>query len=386
MVGSSGCSDSDNDSNGNGGQVQTITTDFLLQNSMRKLWTDHVTWTRVFLIDAVAGLPSTPNSTQRLLQNQVDIGDAIKPFYGDAAGNQLTKLLKTHITGAAAVVAAAKAGDQAKLDAANKAWYANADEIAKFLADANPHLALADLQAMMKKHLDQTEAEAAARLTGKYQAEVVAYDAVVDHILMMADALTDGIAAQFPLKVGDSTKTIKNQQLHLAMRDLWEDHVTWTRVVIMDAVAGLPDTDVAVARLMQNQVDIGNANKPFYGNTAGGQLTALLKQHIALAIEIVTDAKQGQRGRANTPDPTTQWYRNADQIAEFLAKANPNYDVNELKAMMKEHLDTTLAEATARLEGKWAADVKAYDVVVDHILKMADFLSDGLVQQFPNRF
>jgi hypothetical protein len=107
-------------------------------DAMRKLWEDHITWRRVFIIDAAADLPDKATATSRLLQNQVDIGNAIKPYYGDAAGDKLTALLKEHITTAAEVVAAAKANDSAKLADANKRWFANADQIADFLSGANP--------------------------------------------------------------------------------------------------------------------------------------------------------------------------------------------------------------------------------------------------------
>lgn len=107
-------------------------------DAMRKLWEDHITWTRVFIISAAGDLPDKATATDRLLQNQVDIGNAIKPYYGDAAGNKLTTLLKEHITTAGEIVAAAKAGDKAKQDDATKRWYANADQIADFLSGANP--------------------------------------------------------------------------------------------------------------------------------------------------------------------------------------------------------------------------------------------------------
>jgi hypothetical protein len=103
---------------------------------MRKLWEDHITWTRVFVLSALADLPDKQATTDRLLANQVDIGNAIKPYYGDAAGEKLTSLLKTHITTAAELVSAAKAKDNAKVDDAKKRWYANADEIAVFLSTA----------------------------------------------------------------------------------------------------------------------------------------------------------------------------------------------------------------------------------------------------------
>jgi hypothetical protein len=134
-----------------------------LHDAMRKLWEDHITWTRVFIICSAGDLPDKAAATDRLLQNQVDIGNAIKPYYGDAAGNQLAALLKEHITTAADVVAAAKANDQAKLADANKRWFANADQIADFLGGANPkNWTQAEMRSMMHDHLNLTTQEAVA--------------------------------------------------------------------------------------------------------------------------------------------------------------------------------------------------------------------------------
>jgi len=169
------------------------------RNAMRKLWEDHITWTRLYIISVAHDLPDKDATTERLLANQIDIGNAIKPFYGDAAGNKLTALLKDHILGAADLLAAAKAGDQSKVEAASKKWYQNADDIATFLNSANArNWQLATMKEAMKMHLDQTLKEAVDRLQGKYADDIKEYDAVHAHILDMADAISNGIIAQFP--------------------------------------------------------------------------------------------------------------------------------------------------------------------------------------------
>ncbi len=175
------------------------------------------------------------------------------------------------------------------------------------------------------------------------------------------------------------------QAFHDAMRKIWEDHITWTRLAIVSLSNGLPDTDPTVQRLLQNQVDIGNAIKPFYGEDAGSQLTALLKDHILIAAEIIQDARNGDTAAEN--DAITRWYANADAIAEFLNSANPeNWPLDEMKAMMREHLDLTLQEAADYLHGDHAASVSDYDQVHLEILQMADMLSTGIVRQFPKMF
>ena len=170
-------------------------------DQMRKLWEDHVTWTRLAIVTFADGSGGFDATASRLLQNQADIGNAIKPFYGDAAGTALSGLLHDHITIAVELLQAAKAGDTAAFNDANTRWYANANDIADFLSAANPRLWPDDvMRASMKTHLDQTLAEAAHELGGQYAASVIDYEAIHLHMLDMADLLSSGIIGQFPMK------------------------------------------------------------------------------------------------------------------------------------------------------------------------------------------
>lgn len=136
---------------------------------------------------------------------------------------------------------------------------------------------------------------------------------------------------------------------------------------------------------MRNQVDIGNAVKAFYGNAAGAKLTDLLKQHIAIAAELVTDAKKNDS--SGVADASKRWTANANQIADFLHGANPkNWPKSDLRSMMRQHLALTTNEAVARLHGDWKADIQAFDKVHNEILMMSDALSGGIIKQFPKKF
>ena len=182
-----------------------------------------------------------------------------------------------------------------------------------------------------------------------------------------------------------STRSMKGMALHDAMRKLWEDHVTWTRLFIVSAVGDLPDKQATTDRLLQNQTDIGDAVKPYYGTDAGNRLTALLREHILLAAGIVTPAKQGDTKAVESGN--AKWFANADEIAAFLSKANPKqWRAAEMRDMMHDHLALTLAEAVAQIKGDYSASARAYDKVHVQILSMADMLTEGLMAQFPDKF
>lgn len=176
----------------------------------------------------------------------------------------------------------------------------------------------------------------------------------------------------------------KAEMLRSDMRKLWEDHVVWTRNVIFCLVDKLPGTDQALERLMQNQVDIGNAVETYYGKDAGNKLTELLKEHISFAADVINAAKMDDKNSLELANE--KWYKNADEISEFLSGANPNWELEDMRKMMHDHLKLTADEAIARIKKDYKADIKSYDKVHDEILMMSDMLSDGIIKQYPDKF
>jgi hypothetical protein len=170
-----------------------------LRNGMRRLWEDHIVWTRLAIISLTTESPDTDATVGRLLANQTDIGNAVKPFYGKAAGEKLTAELRRHILIAADVIAAAKAADQAKLTDAQARWSRNGDDIAAVLNSVNPRFwKLGAMKAELRRHLQLTTDEAVARLQGNWARDVAAYDRIHDHALHLADVLSSGVVRQFP--------------------------------------------------------------------------------------------------------------------------------------------------------------------------------------------
>ncbi|WP_419096249.1 glycosyltransferase [Sutcliffiella tianshenii] len=171
-----------------------------LKWDLRKLWIDHTIWTRNYIVSALADLDDKDKVLERLLKNQEDIGKAIQPFYGKDAGDKLTLLLKDHILIAGKIVDAAKKGDQAAVNKHNKEWYQNADDIAKFLSQANPNWKEQDLKDLLYMHLALVTDDVVARIKKDWDADIIAFDKGEEHIIVLADALSDGIVKQFPEK------------------------------------------------------------------------------------------------------------------------------------------------------------------------------------------
>ncbi len=173
-------------------------------------------------------------------------------------------------------------------------------------------------------------------------------------------------------------------ELKVAMRKLWDDHDVWTRSAILSIANGSEDKDAVIKRLLQNPDDIANAIKPYYGQAAATKVSGLLKEHLTIAAELVEAAKNGDT--AKQQDAETRWFKNADDLAVGLSQANSHWSEADLKTMLHDHLTLVKQEAVDILGKKWSASVTDYDKIHEQTMKMADDLSMGIIEQFPDKF
>jgi hypothetical protein len=165
---------------------------------------------------------------------------------------------------------------------------------------------------------------------------------------------------------------------------LWEQHVVWTRLTILSIVFGLPDVDLVTNRLLQNPKDFEALLKPLYGEEAAAKFADLFTSHLVIAAELVKAAKAGDNTAA--ADAEKRWYANADEIAAFLASINPYWSEESWKKMLYDHLAMTKNEAVYMLTGKYAEGIAIFDQIEQQALGMADMMTNGIINQFPDIF
>lgn len=178
--------------------------------------------------------------------------------------------------------------------------------------------------------------------------------------------------------------SLTEQVLSNHIRMLWEQHVYWTRMVILGIAFDLPDLDLVTDRLLRNPKDFEEALRPFYGDVIAGRFADLFTNHLTIASELVKAAKAGDSGAAD--DAEKRWYDNANQIANFLGSINPYWSEQEWQKMLYDHLAMTKTEAVDILTGNYADSIDIFDNIEQQALEMADLMTQGIVRQFSQYF
>ena len=163
-------------------------------------------------------------------------------------------------------------------------------------------------------------------------------------------------------------------------RELWEQHIMWTRSFINASILGLPDVDLVATRLLRNPTDFANILKLYYGKDSALEFQKLLEEHLLLAASLINNAKAGNTAAAQEDE--RNWYLNANQIATFLASLSPHWTQQEWQKLFYDHLKMTKQEAINILTKQYQASIDIYDRIQDGALKMADYMAQGIIKQF----
>ena len=163
-------------------------------------------------------------------------------------------------------------------------------------------------------------------------------------------------------------------------RQLWEQHVMWTRSLIISKVDRLGDESFVATRLLRNPSDMANELKIYFRPSSVELFTKLFEEHLLIAAKLVDAAISGNGQLVAQLEQ--EWFRNADQIAQLMSEFFPTETKESWQMMMHEHLKLTKEEAVLRIGRKYAENVAIYDTIETQALGMADMIVNGIIKTF----
>ncbi len=175
----------------------------------------------------------------------------------------------------------------------------------------------------------------------------------------------------------------EQMELNNDMRKAWSQHNFWDAMFKTSLMNSLDNTDAVQKRLMQTPEEIASVFAKFYPQSTVNQLQKLLEEHVRLAGEYTAAHNNGSMERAEQVE--NQMYQNVDQIARMLANANSKYDYEELRRMMRRHLDLMKNSMMADRNGEHGEAVRMMDENTALLMDLSDALTNGLVEQFYQR-
>jgi hypothetical protein len=167
----------------------------------RKLWRGHAEAVRKVVVAKIAGNAAAEKTAEAgVVANAREIANSISPFYGQAASDKLFNLLAGHYGAVKAYLDASVAKDAKGQSNATDGLTSNADQIATFLSNANPHLPKATVMELLQVHAGHHISQIQELIARDAAAEAKTRAAMLEHMDVLGDALANGIAAQFPSK------------------------------------------------------------------------------------------------------------------------------------------------------------------------------------------
>jgi hypothetical protein len=175
----------------------------------RDLWVGHIFWVRNVATNVLVGNKNAAAAAEKeVVANAKAIAASIEPFYGKAASEKLFGLLAGHYGAVRDYLDATAAGNEVRRDAASRNLSANATEIARFLSGANPHLPFDTLNGLLLAHGAHHIQEIRQLKNRQYTQEAQTWEAMKNHMYVIADALAGALAKQFAAKFSDRQFTL----------------------------------------------------------------------------------------------------------------------------------------------------------------------------------
>jgi hypothetical protein len=204
-------------------------------------------------------------------------------------------------------------------------------------------------------------------------------------VLLPAGASHANAAQEHSAVARQQPRTAKASQTASALRDLWLGHVFWVRNVVLATFnKNASAATAAEQQVVANAQAIAAAFAPYYGAPAKDALFKLLAGHYAaIKAYLVATAAGDAPGQSTATQSLTA---NAEEIAAFLSKANPNLPKDAVSGLLLAHGGHHIQQILDVKDAKYEAEAKTWEEMKSHMYVIADALTDALVKQFARRF
>ncbi len=165
---------------------------------------------------------------------------------------------------------------------------------------------------------------------------------------------------------------------------LWIDNVYWTRQSILCLTDRLPGAEETIYRLMKNQEDMGSMFTKYYGKKRGDEFCELISSNTSNVVNIIRSTSRGST--LETEKEKKRMLNNINAITNYLSHINPYWKNEDLHKLFFLQVELLNNQIEYRLAENYPADIQNVDRSLSEAFTLANFLADGIILQFPERF
>ena len=181
----------------------------------------------------------------------------------------------------------------------------------------------------------------------------------------------------------------KVDELKMALRGLYADHVFWVRDLVISTRLGVKGATAEADEYgLANAKAIGGSIAPIYGQAAADKFTTLFVGHYQAVKGYMKAAfANGFHGNAAQKQAAVAALEsNGKAIATFISGANPNLPEGTVYGLLVSHVQHHIMEIDAVAKQDWSSEADAWEPMIKQVFSLSDALADGIAKQFPNKF
>ena len=179
--------------------------------------------------------------------------------------------------------------------------------------------------------------------------------------------------------VSQGKNSKEKDEADVVLKKIWSDNVMWTRFFIISAISGIGDLQIITKKLIKTPTEFSNVLKNYFAEESSKKFEALMMDHLLIGIKLINTAKSGNISAIK--GMRTQWYKNADEIAELMSSMNSNWNYNEWQKMLRENLKLTEDQVIKRFSRQYNDDISSFEKMNSLSIKMAEIMATGIIKQ-----
>ena len=183
---------------------------------------------------------------------------------------------------------------------------------------------------------------------------------------------------------GVENLTYEDAVILMNFQKLWTDLVFWLRNFFRSYLENQPDIAAVTTQLFQQlPLEFYYEFSKHFGPEDSRKFYDINTRLIAINWQLINAYKENNQ--ALIDESIVQWYKTADELANFLAGINKYWDADEIRTRLYGYIQLKIKEIIAFLNGDYDLETRIFNEVEEKSIDFSNYLAMGIIARHPPR-